>query len=90
MRRCVSLVTDGHGTPYALKALWKGQLLASDGVGAAVRERDLLASVSHPGVVQLAASFQDARRVFLLLEPVLGGGLSTPLPVHSASSHERA
>jgi len=72
---CVSLVTDGRGTPYALKALWKGQLLASDGVGAVVRERDLLASVSHPAVVQLAASFQDARRVFLLLEPALGGEL---------------
>ena len=40
-------------------------------------------------MVRLEASFQDARRVFLLLEPVLNDGLSTPLPVHSASSHEK-
>ena len=43
---CVSLVTDVHGQPHALKSLWKGQLITSGSVGAVVRERELLASVS--------------------------------------------
>eukprot|EP00962_Isochrysis_galbana_P060609 scaffold35232_cov90-Isochrysis_galbana.AAC.1 len=78
---CVSLVADANGTPHALKALWKGQLVSSGQVEAVARERALLGSIDHPSVVRLEAAFQDERRLYLLMEPVLGGELFAILHV---------
>lgn len=72
---CVSLVAEDSGRKYALKALWKGQLLATGQAHTVLRERDLLRAVEHPFVARLERSFQDERRLYLLMEPVLGGEL---------------
>jgi hypothetical protein len=80
---CVSLVADADGKTHALKALWKGQLVSSGQVEAVARERALLGSIDHPSVVRLEAAFQDARRLYLLMEPVLGGELYAILHVVS-------
>lgn len=77
----VSLVSASSGCKYALKSMWKGQLLACSQAHSVVRERDLLHSVNHPFIARLEGAFQDERRIFMLIEPILGGELYAMLHV---------
>ena len=61
--------------------VWKGQLLAQGHVAHALAERELLGLVDHPFVVKLERAFHDARSVYFLMEPVLGGELYSLLHV---------
>jgi protein kinase A len=60
---------------YALKRLSKYDLLNEDLIDAVIRERDLLQSMHHAGIVRLVASFQDANYVYLLQDYCPGGEL---------------
>ena len=87
----VTLVRDAEGRPWALKAQWKGQLLAARAAAIVVREARLLrAAEGHPFIVRLERTFQDARRLYMLIEPVLGGELYSLLHVLGSLGDEHA
>ena len=63
------------GTPYALKQLSKREIIGHHQVEGVIREKNIMASLSHPFVVNLVATFQDERHLFMLIELVQGGEL---------------
>lgn len=67
------------GKVYALKAMRKDAML-SKGQSSHVRaERDAMARADNPWIVRLHASFQDADRLYLLMDYAPGGDLMSML-----------
>ena len=63
------------GTPYALKQLSKREIIGHHQVEGVIREKNIMASLDHPFVVNLVATFQDDRFLYMLIELVQGGEL---------------
>jgi len=72
----VWLVSDKKkGTPYALKMLNKREVVANDQVEGVTREKNIMASLDHPFIIDLVATFQDDHSIYMLLGYVQGGEL---------------
>lgn len=67
-----NLVTS---TPYALKVVNKRSVLTSKQEHSVMRERELLALLHHPFILDMVASFQDANDLYMLLPVIQGGEL---------------
>jgi len=68
---------------YALKTMHKSEVVAHRQVANVIREKQLMLDVDHPFILRLYAAFQDAHRIYLLLEFVQGGELFSVL--HTAT-----
>jgi 3-phosphoinositide dependent protein kinase-1 len=73
--RVVSCVEVATGARYAAKVLEKKHILKSQSVRIVKQERDILNMLSHPSVVRLHCTFQDASNLYLILELAEGGEL---------------
>jgi len=81
----VWLVTSTKTTrPYALKTLEKQQILKHDQCKGVVREKNIMASLNHPLIVNMVNSYKDNDHLYMLIELVLGGELFSIL--HTAKS----
>jgi len=67
------------GATYALKAVNKAQIVQTGQQGHILSEKRVMAMMSHPFLVKLHATYKDKDRLFLLLEPSLGGELFSVL-----------
>jgi hypothetical protein len=65
----------GTGKHYAMKTLKKSEIIKGDQVAHVKNERDVLLAANSPFIVKLHKTFQNERKVFLLLEFVPGGDL---------------
>ena len=63
------------GISYALKMLAKREIIGHHQVEGVIREKNIMASLSHPFVVNLISTFQDDRSLYMLIELVQGGEL---------------
>jgi len=63
------------GIPYALKQLSKREIIGHHQVEGVLREKNIMANIKHPFVVDLVATFQDDRHLFMLIALVQGGEL---------------
>lgn len=63
----------GTGMLYAVKELHKGKVIAKRQSERVCVERKMLAQCDHPFIIELAAAFQDASTLYLLMELILGG-----------------
>jgi len=63
------------GAPYALKQLSKREIIGHHQVEGVLREKNIMANIKHPFVVDLVATFQDDRHLFMLIALVQGGEL---------------
>lgn len=61
--------------PYALKMLNKKEIIGHHQVEGVIREKNIMSSIDHPFVVNLIATFQDPRSLYMLIELVQGGEL---------------
>jgi cGMP-dependent protein kinase len=98
LRRALGVGTFGKvflahhaGKRYALKQVAKAHVVAKGLVAHIKRERDVMEECVSPFLVNLAASFQDAQSLYMMMELVMGGelfyylqSLSAPLPEASA------
>ncbi len=98
LRRALGVGTFGkvflathRGKRYALKQIAKAHVVSKGLVAHVKRERDVMAECTSPFLVNLAASFQDAQSVYMMMELIMGGelfyylqSLSAPLPESSA------
>jgi len=73
-------------TAYALKCMRKQQVVATKQQSHVLNEKRILASMDHPFVLRLVATYQDEGELYMLLELGLGGELfsllakKAPLP----------
>ncbi|KAJ3111128.1 hypothetical protein HDU96_005976 [Phlyctochytrium bullatum] len=77
----------GHSGPfqknptriYAMKSLRKPDIVATKQVKHVLSEKNLLEMIKYPFVVELLATFQDPRHLYLVMEYVSGGDMFTHL-----------
>lgn len=69
----------GPARVFALKIMSKRKVLESQLEEAIMRERNFLAVLKHPFILHLIQSYQDDRRLYLLLPLVQGGELFSVL-----------
>jgi len=62
-------------TPYVLKSMFKGHIIAMNQVEHVLSERNVMSHCSHPFIARLAATYQDADSLYMLIELVQGGEL---------------
>jgi len=67
------------GTHWAIKMLKKAEILIHQQVEHILDEKAILASLNHPFVVKLAATFQEKKLLYMVLEYVVGGEFFTHL-----------
>mmetsp|Transcript_21152 Transcript_21152/g.48557 ORF Transcript_21152/g.48557 Transcript_21152/m.48557 type:complete len:371 (-) Transcript_21152:159-1271(-) len=77
--RVVKVKGSQDRTPLALKILKKSEVLRLKQVEHVKAETAILAQIEHPFIVNLLATFQDEKRLFLVLEFVNGGELFSHL-----------
>jgi len=73
--RMVKIKGSPDRTPMALKILKKHDLIRMKQVEHVKAEKQILSMCEHPFIVNLLTSFQDEKRLFMLLEYVNGGEL---------------
>ena len=77
--RIVKLKHNPDRTPFALKMLKKSEVIRLKQVQHVKAEKDILMMIEHPFIVTLVATFQDAKRLYMLMEYVNGGELFSHL-----------
>lgn len=73
--RVVKISGSKDRTPFALKILKKSEVIRLKQVEHVKSEKEILKQVEHPFIVNLLATFQDEKRLCMLLEYVNGGEL---------------
>lgn len=73
--RIVKLKSDPKRTPFALKMLKKTEVIRLKQVQHVKAEKDILMMIEHPFIVNLVSTFQDDKRLYMLMEFVNGGEL---------------
>mmetsp|Transcript_20045 Transcript_20045/g.22399 ORF Transcript_20045/g.22399 Transcript_20045/m.22399 type:complete len:745 (-) Transcript_20045:177-2411(-) len=69
---------------YALKIQSKYELVKHSQAKGVVQEKNIMAQLVHPFIIQLVNTYQDKQRVYMLLDVVQGGELFSLM--HSSSS----
>ncbi|CAG9461379.1 unnamed protein product [Pedinophyceae sp. YPF-701] len=72
------------GTRVAIKSISKARTIEGHQVPHILSEREILAAIRCPFCVSLRGTFQDAERVFFVMDFVPGGELFTLLTVHGS------
>eukprot|EP01055_Gregarina_sp_Pseudo9_P000043 Gregarina_sp_Pseudo_9__42@NODE_1029_length_1957_cov_10_850886_g965_i0_p1_GENE_NODE_1029_length_1957_cov_10_850886_g965_i0NODE_1029_length_1957_cov_10_850886_g965_i0_p1_ORF_typecomplete_len484_score59_52Pkinase/PF00069_25/5_7e76Pkinase_Tyr/PF07714_17/6e45Kinaselike/PF14531_6/1_6e17WaaY/PF06176_11/2_8e07Kdo/PF06293_14/1e06Kdo/PF06293_14/7_3e03Pkinase_fungal/PF17667_1/3_6e03Pkinase_fungal/PF17667_1/4_6e06RIO1/PF01163_22/8_3e05APH/PF01636_23/0_00033YukC/PF10140_9/0_051YrbLPhoP_reg/PF10707_9/0_12ActF len=79
-----------QSVPMALKILKKSKIIQMKQVEHVKSEKAILEAISHPFIVNLCASFQDEKRLFMLMEYVNGGELFSHLRREQRLPNEHA
>lgn len=77
--RVVKIKGNSDRSPFALKILKKSEVIRLKQVEHVKAEKEILMSISHPFIVNLLTTFQDEKRLCMLLEYVNGGELFSHL-----------
>jgi cGMP-dependent protein kinase len=75
---------------FALKAMRKQQVVATKQQSHVLNEKRILASMDHPFVLRLMATYQDEGELYMLLELALGGELFSLLAKRAPLSDKDA
>eukprot|EP01071_Lankesteria_metandrocarpae_P005373 Lankesteria_metandrocarpae@DN3972_c0_g1_i1.p1 len=70
---------DTAGLPCAIKRLKKAAVIKQKQVDHIVSEKRILASIKHPFIVEMVATFKDDRYLYIVMEYVVGGEFFTHL-----------
>jgi len=73
--RVVKIKGNADRTPLAMKILKKSEVIRLKQVEHVKAEKQILTMIEHPFIVNLLNTFQDEKRLFMLLEYVNGGEL---------------
>ena len=71
---------------YALKMLDKREIIGHHQVEGVMREKNIMASIDHPFVIDLRCTFQDDYHLYLLIELCQGGELFTVIHTDKSDS----
>lgn len=73
--RVVKIKGNADRSPMAIKILKKSEVIRLKQVEHVKAEKQILCMIEHPFIVNLLTTFQDEKRLFMLLEYVNGGEL---------------
>lgn len=76
VRLCLHKSTGNY---YAIKCLKKSEVLRMKQVEHILAEASILGSIRHPFIVNMLKTFQDDKRLYIVLEYVVGGELFSHL-----------
>jgi len=79
-----------NALPYALKSVSKAQIVETRQQGHVMNEKKVMASLKHPFITRLHATYKSSNRLYFLLEPSMGGELFTLLRRVSVFSESTA
>eukprot|EP00189_Rhodosorus_marinus_P009339 CAMPEP_0184752596 /NCGR_PEP_ID=MMETSP0315-20130426/43660_1 /TAXON_ID=101924 /ORGANISM="Rhodosorus marinus, Strain UTEX LB 2760" /LENGTH=495 /DNA_ID=CAMNT_0027231935 /DNA_START=293 /DNA_END=1781 /DNA_ORIENTATION=- len=71
--RVFLVLLKGHNKLYAMKVLTKEEMIQRNKVKRVMTEREILATVNHPFIVTMFASFQTMDRLCFVMEYCAGG-----------------
>jgi serine/threonine protein kinase len=77
--RLVQCNYNGAAKTFALKMLKKSEIIRLKQVEHIKAEKAILSRISHPFIVNLYATFQDERFIFMVMEYIIGGELFSQL-----------
>lgn len=69
----------GSGDYFAVKCLKKREVIKMKQVTHILAEKNILMELSHPFIVNMLCAFQDDRKLYIVLEFVIGGEMFTHL-----------
>eukprot|EP00434_Breviolum_minutum_P029095 symbB.v1.2.025734.t2/scaffold2517.1/size77087/3 len=75
----VFVTHKGNGRHYALKTLKKAAIIKMKQVDHIMSEKQILAKLQHPFIVNMFGSFHDPRYIYMVLEYIVGGEFFTHL-----------
>mmetsp|Transcript_33887 Transcript_33887/g.91727 ORF Transcript_33887/g.91727 Transcript_33887/m.91727 type:complete len:365 (-) Transcript_33887:131-1225(-) len=73
--RVVKIKNSKDRTPLAIKIMKKSEVIRLKQVEHVRAEKQIMAMIEHPFIVNLLTTFQDEKRLFMLLEYINGGEL---------------
>ncbi|KAJ3023495.1 UNVERIFIED_CONTAM: hypothetical protein HDU68_008594 [Siphonaria sp. JEL0065] len=88
--KVVQVKKKDTGRIYAMKILKKSSIVERDEVEHTLAERNVLAKVSHPFIVNIKFSFQSKDKLYLVLAFVNGGELFHHLQLEGRFEEDRA
>ncbi|KAI9336392.1 AGC/AKT protein kinase [Obelidium mucronatum] len=88
--KVVQVKKKDTGRIYAMKILKKSSIVERDEVQHTLAERNVLAKVSHPFIVNIKFSFQSKDKLYLVLAFVNGGELFHHLQLEGRFEEDRA
>ena len=88
--RVVKLANSSDRSPFALKIMKKSEIVRLKQCEHVRSEKDILLRVQHPFIVNLISTFQDEKRLYMLMEYVNGGELFSLLRREGRFSFECA
>lgn len=77
------------GTLYALKQMSKAKIIEKKSERSIKYERDLLAKIHHPFIVNMHFAFQDEENLYLVMDLLNGGDLRYHLSKNKNFSEEQ-
>ncbi len=77
--RLVQCNYHGAAKTFALKMLKKTEIIRLKQVEHIKAEKAILSRISHPFIVNLYATFQDERCIYMIMEYIIGGELFSQL-----------
>lgn len=63
------------GLPYGLKQLDKREIMGHHQIEGVLREKNIMASLDHPFIIDLVSTYQDESQLMMLIDLVQGGEL---------------
>ena len=69
----------GAESYFAVKCLKKREIIKMKQVQHILAEKSLLSELSHPFIVNIITTFQDEKKLYIVLEYVIGGEMFTHL-----------
>ena len=77
------------GKLYALKQMSKAKIIDKKSERSIKYERDLLAKINHPFIVNMNFSFQDKENLYLVMDLLTGGDLRYHLSKNKSFTEEQ-
>eukprot|EP00002_Diphylleia_rotans_P007484 TRINITY_DN1702_c0_g1_i1.p1 TRINITY_DN1702_c0_g1~~TRINITY_DN1702_c0_g1_i1.p1 ORF type:complete len:456 (+),score=85.60 TRINITY_DN1702_c0_g1_i1:55-1422(+) len=84
------VVKKDTGRVYAMKAIKKEEVISRNEIDHTMAEKNILASINHPFIVNLRYAFQTSEKLYLVLDFVNGGELFYHLQRERRFSEPRA
>ena len=87
---CRMVLHEGTEEVFALKSMLREDIKAQRSEQSVLDEKDLMAEVAHPFIVNLVNTYKSSKRLYMLMECVQGGELYSRIHTNAAGALDPA